>query len=233
MRKSRRRVSLKALYMKQLLSLLALVAPLLAGAAEFTFENDAPGAVPAGFTSLLGGQGEPGVWAIEIDDSAARGSRVVTQTNTQVLNYRFPILIENSISAADVDLKVRFKAVAGKIDQAAGLVWRFADTNNYYIVRANALEDNVVLYRVKDGKREDLKPVGSAATVYGKKVSVPAGHWHTLEVGVHGPRFTVRFNGAELFVVEDGTFTAAGRIGLWTKADSMTRFDDLQVEIRK
>ena len=217
----------------QLPFLLALAAPLLAAAAEFTFENDAPGAVPAGFSSLLGGQGQPGVWAIEIDDTAARGSKVVTQTNTEGVNYRFPMLIENTILATDVDLKVRFKAVAGKLDQAAGLVWRFADTNNYYIVRANALEDNVVLYRVKDGKREDLKPIGTAATAYGKKVSVPAGHWQTLEVSVRGPRFVVRHNGAELFVVEDGTFTAAGRIGLWTKADSMTRFDDLQVDIKK
>jgi len=84
------------------------------------------------------------------------------------------MLIENSISAADVDLKVRFKSRRGQNRPGGRLVWRFADTNNYYIVRANALEDNVVLYRVKDGKREDLKPVGSAATVYGKKVSVPA-----------------------------------------------------------
>jgi len=173
------------------------------------------------------------VLAIEIDDTTARGSRVVTQTNTEGVNYRFPMLIENTILATDVDLKVRFKAVAGKLDQAAGLVWRLADTNNYYIVRANALEDNVVLYRVKDGKREDLKPIGTVATAYGKKVSVPAGHWQTLEVSVRGPRFVVRYNGAELFVVEDGTFTAAGRIGLWTKADSMTRFDDLQVDIKK
>jgi hypothetical protein len=213
--------------------LLVLAAPLVTAAAEFTFESDAPGAVPAGFSSLLGGQGQPGVWAIEIDDTAARGTRVVTQTNTEGVNYRFPMLIENSVLAADVDLKVRFKAVAGKLDQAAGLVWRFADTNNYYVVRANALEDNVVLYRVKDGKREDLKPIGAPANAYGKKVSVPAGHWQTLEVGVRGPRFTVKFNGTDLFVVEDSTFTAPGRIGLWTKADSMTRFDDLEVVVKK
>ena len=219
--------------LRRFFCLIALGQPLLVSGAEFTFEKDAPGTVPAGFLSLLGGQGEAGVWAVEIDDSAARGSRVVTQTNTENTSYRFPLLIENSILATDVDLKVRFKAVAGKLDQAAGLVWRFADTNNYYVVRANALEDNVVLYRVKNGKREDLKPTGDGATAYGRKVSVPAGHWHTLAVTVRGNRFTVFFNGLELFVVEDETFAGPGRIGLWTKADSMTRFDDLEVEVRK
>lgn len=219
--------------MRKLDLIFAIALPLLTGAAEFNFEKDTLGSVPTGFTSLLGGQGEPGVWAIEIDDSAAQGTRVVTQTNTQVLSYRFPLLIQNSLSAADVVLKVRFKAVAGKLDQAAGLVWRFTDTNNYYVVRANALEDNVVLYRVKDGKREDLKPFGADASAYGRKVSIPSGHWHLLEVSVRDTRFSVRFNNTDLFTVEDATFTAPGRIGLWTKADSLTRFDDLQVDILK
>jgi len=219
--------------MRRIYLILACCSPLLADAASFTFEKDTLGAQPAGFTSLLGGQGEPGAWVVEIADSAPSGSRVVTQTNTQVISYRFPLLIENSLKATDVDLKVRFKAVAGRLDQAAGLVWRFADTNNYYVVRANALEDNVVLYRVKEGKREDLKPVGADASAYGKKVSVPAGHWQTLEVSVRGDRFTVRFNGSELFAVEDRTFPGPGRVGLWTKADSMTRFDDLEVDIKQ
>jgi hypothetical protein len=219
--------------MQRIYLLLACCSPFVAAAANFTFEKDTLGALPAGFTSLLGGQGEPGAWVVEIDDSAASGSRVVAQTNTQVISYRFPLLIENSLKATDVDLKVRFKAVAGRLDQAAGLVWRFSDTNNYYVVRANALEDNVVLYRVKEGKREDLKPVGADASAYGKKVSVPAGHWQTLEVSVRGSRFAVRFNGSDLFAVEDETFPGPGRVGLWTKADSMTRFDDFQVDIKK
>ena len=98
----------------------------------------------------------------------------------------------------------------------------------YYIVRANALEDNVVLYKVENGKRTDLPLKGEGRT-YGKKAEVPAGQWSTLRVVANGPRFEVYFNGAKLDQVEDSTFTQPGKVGVWTKADSVTHFDDLTV----
>jgi hypothetical protein len=132
------------------------------------------------------------------------------------------------VSAADVDLSVRFRPVSGRVDQAAGLVWRYRDQDNYYIVRANALEDNVVLYKVENGKRTDL-PVRGEGRTYGKKAEVPSGQWSSLRVVAHGRLFEVHFNGAKLYEVEDATFSQPGKVGVWTKADSVTQFDDLTV----
>jgi hypothetical protein len=116
------------------------------------------------------------------------------------------------------------------VDQAAGLVWRYQDGKNYYIVRANALENNVVLYKVENGKRADLKPVGFGLFAYGKKAKVLREQWNELQVMTKGKRFDVSLNGESLFTVEDETFSQPGRVGLWTKADSVTYFDNLTIE---
>src|SRR5205823_6656362 len=118
------------------------------------------------------------------------------------------------------------KAIAGSEDRAAGLLWRAKDADNYYVVRANALEDNVVLYKTVNGVRSALDAAGRRGG-YGVKVPVPANQWHTLRVEFTASRFKVTFNGTALFEVEDTTFTDAGMIGLWTKADSVTEFDGL------
>ena len=109
-------------------------------------------------------------------------------------------------------------------------MWRFHDANNYYIVRANALENNVVLYKVQNGKRISLAPKGTSEKTYGVKASVPGNTWNKLGVAVKGNLFTVFFNDQKLFEVEDNTFAEAGKIGLWTKADSVIYFDDLTAE---
>ena len=121
--------------------------------------------------------------------------------------------------------------MAGREDQAGGLVWRYQDPGHYYVVRVNALEGNVVLYKVAAGQRVDLPLTGEGRT-YGKKAAVSTGQWGELRVVAAGPRFDVFWNGARLFVVEDATFSQPGRVGLWTKADSVTAFDDLTVVTR-
>jgi hypothetical protein len=152
----------------------------------------------------------------------------LAQTDADSTSYRFPLAVFNDITASDVDISVRFRPVTGRVDQAAGLVWRYRDANNYYIVRANALEGNVVLYKVENGKRSDLPLKGSGRT-YGKKAQVPKNTWSVLGLTVRGSSFTVSLNGQGLFEVEDTTFTGAGKAGLWTKADSVTYFDDLTI----
>jgi hypothetical protein len=127
---------------------------------------------------------------------------------------------------------VKFKAVSGEKDRAAGIVWRYQDENNYYIVRANALENNVVLYKVQGGKRSSLAPLGQPSDTYGVKHTVPSGRWSSLGAKFEGSRFTITSNGKALFEVEDRTFSAAGRVGLWTKADSVTYFDDFEFQER-
>jgi hypothetical protein len=120
-------------------------------------------------------------------------------------------------------VSVRFKAVAGKVDQAGGLVARFKDKDNYYITRANALENNVRLYKVVDGSRKQFAGVNAKVT---------SGEWHTLRLVANGSHFEVFFDGKSLFTAADDTLKDAGRVGLWTKADSVTLFDDLRIADR-
>lgn len=192
------------------------------------FESATPGQAPAGFTFALTGSGRPGAWSVRKDESSSDRGNVLAQTDADSTSFRFPVAVFNDVTAADVDISVRFRPVTGRVDQAAGLVWRYRDANNYYIVRANALEENVVLYKVENGKRTDLALKGSGRT-YGKKAPVPKNSWSLLGVTVRGPLFTVSINGQGLYEVEDRTFTNPGKVGLWTKADSVTYFDDLTI----
>jgi hypothetical protein len=162
------------------------------------------------------------------DDASPDRGNVLAQTDSDATGYRFPLCVYDGVTAKDADISVKFKPVSGKKDQAAGVVWRYRDKDNYYIVRANALENNVVLYKVQNGKREDLPLKGEGRT-YGKKATVPKNQWSELRVTAKGNLFTVWLNGQKLYEVEDGTFTEAGKVGLWTKADSVTYFDDLKV----
>lgn len=194
----------------------------------YNFDNDTTGKVPAKFHGALTGKGVTGAWEVKADSSAPSQPNVLAQTSTDKTSYRFPLAIADQGSFRDLDLSVKFKPISGEVDQAAGLVWRLKDANNYYIVRANALENNVVLYKVENGKRTDLPLKGEGRT-YGKKGSVPTAQWSELRVVAAGNLFEVFLNGQKLYEVEDNTFTEAGKVGLWTKADSVTYFDDLRV----
>jgi hypothetical protein len=189
------------------------------------FNQDTIDQPPKGFEfGHTAGVGRPGKWIVQAEGS----NKFLAQTDADSTRSRFPVAVLSDVSAADVDLSVRFKPVSGRVDQAAGLVWRYQDENNYYIVRANALEDNVVLYKVQNGRRTDL-PLKGAGRTYGKKSEVPAGQWSTLRVVASGPSYEVYLNGTKLYEVEDTTFRQAGKVGVWTKADSVTQFDDLTV----
>ena len=189
------------------------------------FSDDAAGQPPKGFEfGYTAKAGAPGKWIVEAEGT----NKYLAQVDADHTRARFPVAVVNDISAADVDLSVRFRLISGRVDQAAGLVWRYRDQDNYYIVRANALEDNVVLYKVENGKRTDL-PVKGEGRTYGKKTEVPAKQWSTLRVVANGRLFEVYFNGTKLYDVEDTTFTQPGKVGVWTKADSVTKFDDLTI----
>jgi len=193
------------------------------------FESGDPGRVPSGFTIALTGRGQAPAWVVQEDATAPSGKKVLVQTSTDTTGSRFPLCIYDPVSVADVSLSVRFKPVGGTVDRAAGLVWRYRNPDNYYLVRANALEGNVVLYKVEDGKRSALRPVGGGMFSYGTRATVAKDAWQTLEVRAVGSRFSVFLNGQPLFEVEDATFRATGKVGLWTKADSVTAFDDLTI----
>jgi hypothetical protein len=189
------------------------------------FSQDVVDQPPKGFEFAHTARvGRPGKWIVQNDGA----NKVLAQTDADSTRSRFPVAVLSDVVTPDSDLSVRFKPISGRVDQAAGLVWRYQNQDNYYIVRANALEDNVVLYKVENGRRTDL-PVKGEGRTYGKKTEVPAGQWSTLRVVAAGRLFEVYFNGAKLYEVEDATFSQPGKVGVWTKADSVTQFDDLTV----
>ena len=178
------------------------------------------GAAPDSFRFARTGQGGLAHWTVA-SDPTADGGRAIEQTSTDRTDYRFPLAIYDGASAANVDASVRFKAVAGRIDQAGGIAVRLRDADNYYVVRANALEDNVRFYRVVKGRREQLE---------GANLKVTANEWHLLGVRAEHDRFTVSYDGKILFGATDKTFADAGKVALWTKSDSVTRFDKLAIQ---
>ena len=186
----------------------------------YNFDSDPVGQVPAKFHSARTGQGSESKWAVMADPTAPSKPNVVAQTSTDTTDYRFPLLIADQASFKDLDISVKFKAVSGRVDQAGGLVFRLKDPNNYYIVRANALEDNYRLYHVVDGRRRQFA---------GANFKVTSGAWHELRVVAIGTKFTCYYDGEKKIEASDDTFKDAGKVGLWTKADSVTSFDDLKV----
>ncbi len=193
------------------------------GTTMISIEKMDVGKAPADFEFARTGQGGPAQWVV-VSDPSVTGVRAIEQSSTDQTDYRFPLAIYKPVSTKNGEVTVRFKAVAGKIDQAAGIAMRLVDPDNYYVVRANALEDNVRFYRMVKGKREQLE---------GANVKVSGNEWHTLGLKAEGERFTVTYNGKLLFTTSDSTFKDAGRIALWTKADSVTRFDRIEITTRQ
>jgi len=187
-----------------------------------SFATDAVGTSPKGWTATKTGSGNP-QWTVEQDETAPSHSRIVKQSGTAT----FPLLLKDNANIRDGFIEVKFKPITGREDRAAGLVWRAKDADNYYVLRANALEDNVVLYKTVKGVRRAIDIVGREGG-YGVKISVPPGQWSTLRVEFKGSRFKAIYNGQSLFEVEDQTFGEAGMVGLWTKADSVTLFDEIR-----
>lgn len=174
---------------------------------------------PAGFDTAKTGGGQLARWVV-IADSSAAGGKAIAQTDKDRTGSRFPLAIYQPLSAKNVEVSVRFKPVSGQVDQAGGLALRFKGPNDYYIARANALEDNVRFYRVVNGRREQLATAD---------LKVAPGVWHTLALKADDDRFTVSFDGRELYTALDTTFAESGRVALWTKADSVTHFDSLKI----
>ena len=177
------------------------------------------GGLPDGFQVARTGKGAPAAWSVAADPGV-QGGQVLVQTSTDQTDYRFPLAIYGGVTLANVEVTVRFKAVARRIDRAGGIAVRLADPDNYYVLRANALEDNVNFYRVVQGSRRQI---------HGVAAKVTSDQWHTLSLRAEGDRFTVGFDGATLFTATDQTFSGAGRVALWTKADSVTQFDGLTI----
>jgi len=197
-------------------------------AVVFDFETDEVDQLPAGFTEALTGGGGPVRWRVQEADDAPSGGKVVAQLSDDRTNARYPHLVRDDFTAKDVDVSVRFKTISGQVDASGGLVFRYKDKDNFYVVRANSLEGNVVAYKTENGRRSNIGVKGRG-NAYGVKADVPHQQWNTLRVIMKGNLIEIFLNDRKLFEVENDTFTEAGKVGLWTKADAVTQFDDLRV----
>ena len=176
------------------------------------FDNEQTGKPPVGWTATQTGKGNA-KWTVEKDDSAPTKPNVLKQSG----QASYPVCVKDDTNLKDGFVEVKFKPISGNEDQAAGLIWRAKDADNYYIARANALEDNVTIYHTIKGRRTEQKRT---------EVKVSSGEWHTLRVDFNGNHFTVTFDGTKAIEWDDDTFKDAGKVGVWTKADSVTLFDD-------
>ena len=176
------------------------------------FDDLKTGAPPPGWTATQTGKGAA-KWAVVADDSAPSKPNVLKQSGEAT----YPVCIKEDTSLKDGFVEVKFKPISGKEDQAGGVVWRAKDSDNYYIARANALEDNVTIYHTIKGRRSEKKRT---------EMKVSSHEWHTLRVDFSGNHFTVTFDGKKAIEWDDETFKDAGKVGVWTKADSVTLFDD-------
>ncbi len=204
--------------MRRLVAALAAAVAIGAGAfaeekVSVTFDDLPEGMPPAGFSFGVTGKGDAGAWVVR--------EKALAQTSTDNTDYRFPVAIYEGGAWKDLTVSVRLKPISGEVDRAGGIIFRARDENHYYVVRANALEDNVRFHRVVEGRRKMLS---------GKNLKVTPDEWHTLAIAAEGTRFTVWFDGEKAIEATDGTFPDAGRVGLWTKADAVTLFDDLTIE---
>src|SRR5213596_1646300 len=182
----------------------------LAVAEMVTFDDAKPGEPPPGWTATKTGKGEA-KWTIEKDDTAPSKPNVLKQSGVAT----YPVCLRDDTSLKDGFVEVKFKPISGREDQAGGVVWRAKDSNNYYIARANALEDNVTIYDTVNGRRTERKR---------SSMKVASNQWHTLRVDFQGNHFTVTLDGKEVIEWDDQTFKDVGKVGVWTKADSVTLF---------
>lgn len=176
------------------------------------FDKTSTGQLPDSWVAGVTGQGSP-QWSVEVDATAPSQPNVLKQSGYGT----FPWCVKKDVSLKDGYVEVKFKPVSGGEDQAGGLVWRWQDGDNYYIARANALEDNVTIYRTVKGSRQAFKDVNTR---------VASNQWHTLRVDFVGNNFKVSFDGKIVIEATDDTFKEGGAVGVWTKADSVTLFDN-------
>jgi hypothetical protein len=184
------------------------------------FEAEAVGQPPAAFEFARTGGGAEGKWVVRVEKGGDK-NHVLVQEAADTTDYRFPVALLKDGAYKDVTLTVRARPLSGHVDQGFGIVWRYRDANNYYVTRCNALEDNCRVYHVVGGSRRQF---GNQDLMVAKNA------WHTMKVEATGNRFVIFFDGNRTFDGTDETFKDAGKVGLWTKADSVIEFDDFTVD---
>jgi hypothetical protein len=195
----------------------AVQLPLAVGPVAHHFDTDVVDQAPAGFTVHTVGPGRPAQWLVKAASDAPSAGNVLMQCDNDDTNHRYPCVLSTAGRFGNVRVSVKAKGISGNRDRSFGVIVRAIDEKNYYVARCNPVNENVRLYHFIDGKRRELAEwEGSAAS----------GVWHSIALEVTGDRLTVFFNGNKVLEHHDGTFPQPGRVGLWTKAEAISQFDD-------
>ena len=202
----------------------------LSAAETVDFDLAKTGEIPPGWSAAITHKGPAPRWVVHPDVTAPSRPNVLAQVSTNPSKYRFPLLIFDKVTFKNADLSVKMKLVSGKDEQTAGLMWRYQDPNNYYFVRANAQDDNIVMFKLENGKATPIAPVGTKPDTFGVRHMIEKGEWNILKVVIRDDRFTVYFDHRKVFEGRDRTFQQPGKAGLWTKADTIAYFDDFRLD---
>ena len=186
----------------------------------FNFDSDAVGKLPEGWSNQKTGKGGLGKWEVVADPTAPSQPNVLAQTSKENFGYHFNVAVAEQTNFSDLEIELKFKAIDGQEDRGGGPVWRYQDADNYYICRANPLESNFRVYKVVNGNRKQMQSAS---------VEIPSGVWHTIKVKNVGDKIQCWYDGKLYLEVTDDTFKS-GKVGLWTKADAVTYFDDFEIE---
>lgn len=216
--------------MKNLTLMLTLLTICLLGAdapqtLRWNFEDAKSGELPKGWSAAKTGQRDGSIWKVQDDASAPAGTKVLTQTSAAGPNAFFNLCVADKSNFGDVDLSVSIKPLSGKIDQGGGLVWRYQDANNYYIARLNPLEGDFRLFKVVNGKRTQI-----GSTI---ETDEAAGKWHKLRIVQRGAGIQCYLSGKLRIDQQDDSIKEPGKVGLWSKADAVSSFDEVSASAPK
>jgi Domain of Unknown Function (DUF1080) len=219
---------------KSTVALLAAISLPFFSAININFDSMKLGELPAGWTPVVTNQGAPPPnWIVKHDPTAPSRPNVLAQASKGGLRYRFPVCLFDKITCLDGDISVKMKILSGKEDQDAGVVFRAADQNNYYLVRASAREHNIVMFRVKDGHFEPIRNSSGNPASYGVRHPIKIGDWNLLRVTYKGNQATVYFNHRKVFDAKDNQLDTPGKAGVWTNADTVAYFDDFRIDKKR
>jgi len=182
----------------------------------FTFDTDEHGKMPVNWSNYVTGKGSLGKWEIRQDND----TQVLAQVSQENFGYHFDVIVWDKSDYQDLEITVKYKGVKGEEDQGGGPVWRYQDPDNYYIARANPLENNYRVYKVINGNRKQMASVN---------FGIPTGEWHTIKIRMIANHIECFYDGKKYLDVNDDSIINSGKVGLWTKADAFTFFDDLKI----
>ena len=218
--------------MKTTATLLATLSLPFFSAININFDSAKLGELPDGWTSTLTNSGEPPRWFVLRDPNAPSRPNVLA-LDSKADPYRYPLCLFDKVTCLDGEVSVKLKIISGRDGQDAGVVFRAADSSNYYLVRASAREHNIAMFRVIDARLEPVRVKGAPAGTVGVLHPIKIGDWNLLRVTYKGNQTTVYFNHRKVFDAVDSALKTPGRAGVWTKADTLAYFDDFRIDKKR